>query len=125
MEAGPVDAQAKAIRKDRIHGAGPREVAFSSVTKVGPGIKPPTLVSKVEPQYSEEARAAKYMGTVVLQIVVDVDGKAKDIEVVNGLGLGLDEQAVAAIKQWKFNPAQRDGGPIPVLATIEVNFKLM
>jgi protein TonB len=80
---------------------------------------------KVEPQYSEEARSAKYQGTVLLKVVIDVDGKAKDMEVVNGLGLGLDEQAVLAIKQWKFNPGTRDGLPVPVLAQIEVNFKLM
>jgi TonB family protein len=124
-EAEPIEARAKAIRKDRVRGMGPRQVAVSAVTKVGPGIKPPTLAYKLEPQYSEEARAAKYSGTVKLQIVVDVDGLAKDIEVVNGLGLGLDEQAVLAIKQWKFNPGIRDGQPVPVMAQIEVNFKLM
>jgi TonB family protein len=104
---------------------GPREVASSSVLRVGPGIKPPTLVSKLEPQYSEEARSAKYQGTVLLKVVIDVDGKAKDMEVVNGLGLGLDEQAVLAIRQWKFNPGMKDGLPVPVMAQIEVNFKLM
>jgi TonB family protein len=92
---------------------------------MGPGMKPPTLAYKVEPEYSEEARAAKYSGTVLLKIVVDVDGKAKNIEVVNGLGLGLDEKAVLAIQQWKFKPAEKDGLPVPVMAQIEVNFKLM
>jgi TonB family protein len=58
-------------------------------------------------------------------VVIDVDGKAKDMEVVNGLGLGLDEQAVLAIRQWKFNPGMKDGLPVPVMAQIEVNFKLM
>ena len=71
---------------------------------MGPGVKPPTLAYKVEPEYSEEARAAKLQGTVLLKVVIDVDGLAKDIEVVNGQGLGLDEQAVAAIMRWKFNP---------------------
>ena len=77
------------------------------------------------PEYSEEARAAKVSGTVLLRIVVDIDGKAKDIEVVNGIGLGLDEQAVLAIQRWKFKPGEKDGAPVPVMANIEVNFKLM
>jgi TonB family protein len=124
-EAEPLETRAKGIRQDRIRGMGPREVASSSVLRVGPGIKPPTLVSKLEPQYSEEARSAKYQGTVLLKVVIDVDGKAKDMEVVNGLGLGLDEQAVLAIRQWKFNPGMKDGLPVPVMAQIEVNFKLM
>jgi TonB family protein len=87
-------------------------------------MKPPTLLYKLEPEYSEEARAAKLAGTVLLKIVVDIDGKAKDIEVVNGIGLGLDEQAVLAIQQWKFKPAEKDGLPLPVMAQVEVNFKL-
>ena len=93
--------------------------------KDGAGNEAPTLAYKVEPEYSEEARAAKLAGTVLLRIVVDVDGKAKDIEVVNGIGLGLDEQAVLAIQRWEFKPGEKDGAPVPVLANIEVNFKLM
>ncbi len=124
-EAEPLETRAKGIRRDRISGMGPREVAPSSVLRVGAGVKAPTLLAKVEPQYSEEARSAKYQGTVLLKVVIDVDGKAKDMEVINGLGLGLDEQAVLAIRQWKFNPGTRDGLPVPVLAQIEVNFKLM
>ena len=61
---------------------------------------------------------------MLLKVVVDVDGLAKDIQVVNGLGLGLDEQAVAAIMQWKFKPGEQDGVPVPVMAQIEINFKL-
>ena len=67
----------------------------------------------------------KYSGTVLLKIVVDVDGKAKDIELMKSLGLGLDEQAVLAIQQWKFKPGERDGVPAAVMAQVEVNFKLL
>ena len=56
---------------------------------------------------------------------IDVDGRAKDIQVLNGLGLGLDEQAVMAIQRWKFKPGERDGVPVAVQAQIEVNFRLM
>jgi TonB family protein len=124
-EAAPIEARAKTIRRSRVNAMGPKEGALMSAMRMGPGMKAPSLLFKVEPEYSEEARAAKYSGTVLLKIVVDVDGKAKDIEVVNGLGLGLDEKAVLAIQQWKFKPAEKDGAPVPVLANIEVNFKLM
>jgi TonB family protein len=124
-EAAVLQTRAKAIHKTRSEAMGPRQVAASPVFRVGNGTKAPSLLSKVEPEYSEEARAAKYMGTVLLKIVVDVDGKAKDIQVVNALGLGLDEQAVLAVKQWTFKPGEKDGAPVPVLAQIEINFKLL
>ena len=125
VEAGPIEARAKGIRKTRVSAMGPREAAASSIYKTGGGVKAPSLLSKVEPEYSEEARSAKYSGTVLLKVVVDVDGLAKNIEVVNTLGMGLDEQAVLAIQRWKFKPGEKDGVPVPVMAQIEVNFKLM
>jgi TonB family protein len=125
VEAAPIEARAKGIRKARIHAMGLRETMVSSVYKVGGGVKAPSLVFKAEPEYSEEARSAKYSGTVVLKMVIDVDGRAKNIDVVNPLGLGLDEQAVLAIQRWKFKPGEKDGVPVPVMAQIEVNFKLM
>jgi TonB family protein len=79
----------------------------------------------MEPAYSEDARAAKIQGTVVLKIVVDVDGLAKDIQVVNSLGYGLDEKAVQAVAHWTFRPATRGGAPVPAQALIEVNFRLL
>ena len=123
-EAGPIEARAAGIRKTRVSAMGPREAA-TSIYKVGGGVKAPSLLSKVEPEYSEEARSAKYSGTALLKVVVDVDGLAKNIEVVNSLGMGLDEQAVLAIQRWKFKPGEKDGVPVPVMAQIEVNFKLM
>src|SRR5450759_1645830 len=111
-EAGPIEARARAIRRVRINTMGPREVAVSPVFRVGGGVKAPSLLYKMEPEYSEEARAAKYQGTVLLRLVVDVDGRAKNIEVVNGLGLGLDETAVLAIQQWKFKPGEKEGVPV-------------
>jgi TonB family protein len=124
LESGVAAARAKGIRKSRVAAMGPQEAAVSPVFRVGGGVTAPKLLYKVEPQYSEEARSAKYQGTVLLKVVVDVDGLAKDIQVVNGLGLGLDEQAVTAIMQWKFKPGEQDGVPVPVMAQIEINFKL-
>jgi protein TonB len=62
---------------------------------------------------------------VLLTVVVDVDGRAKDIDVSKGIGLGLDEQAVLAIRQWKFKPGMKEGIAVPVKANIEVNFRLL
>src|ERR1041384_1604495 len=95
------------------------------VFRVGGGVTAPTLLSKVEPEYSEEARKAKYQGTVLLYIEVDPSGKATNIKVQRSLGLGLDEKAIEAVKQWKFKPGYKDGRPVTVAATIEVNFRLL
>jgi TonB family protein len=124
-EAGPIEARAAGIRKTRVSAMGPRQATASSIYKVGGGVKAPSLISKVEPEYSEEARSAKYSGTVLLKVVVDVDGLAKNFEVLKALGLGLDEQAVLAIQRWKFKPGEKNGVPVAVMAQIEVNFKLM
>lgn len=93
--------------------------------RVGAGIKAPSVAYKVEPEYTETARAAKYQGTVLLYIEVGPDGAAHNIQVTRSLGLGLDEKAIEAVSQWKFNPATKDGQPVTVAATIEVNFKLL
>src|ERR1017187_324162 len=95
------------------------------VFKVGGGVSQPAVIYKVDPEYSEEARKAKYSGTVLLQLVVDVDGKAKNIKVMKGVGLGLDEKAVEAVQKWKFTPGKKNGAPVPVYATVEVNFRLL
>jgi TonB family protein len=96
------------------------------VVKIAPGsgIAPPKLTYKVEPQYTEVARAAKLSGRSVLSVEVGVDGRAHAIKLVKSLGLGLDEMAANAVKQWKFTPATKDGAPVAVTATIEVNFRL-
>jgi TonB family protein len=92
---------------------------------VGAGVTAPVLLYKTQPDYTEEARKAKYQGTVLLYIEVDPSGKATNIRVQRSLGLGLDEKAIEAVKQWKFKPGYRDGNPVPVSATIEVNFRLL
>jgi TonB family protein len=93
---------------------------------IGGGVSPPTVVSKSEPVYSDEAREAKLQGAVVLHLTVDEDGSAKDITVDRrlGLGLGLEERAVDSVRGWKFKPGEKEGKPVPVLATVEVSFRL-
>lgn len=93
--------------------------------RVGGPVTPPSVQFKVDPSYSEEARVAKYSATVLLQIVVDIDGAAKNIKVIKPAGFGLDDCAVATVSRWRFNPGQKDGNPVPVYASIEVNFRLL
>jgi len=89
------------------------------------GVTAPSVLFKVEPEYSEDARKAKYQGIVLLYVEIDPSGRATNIRVQRSLGLGLDEKAVEAVKKWRFVPGQKDGKPVPVGATIEVNFRLL
>lgn len=93
--------------------------------RIGGGVTAPSVLSKVEPEYSEEARKAKWQGTVVLSLVVDEAGTAQNIKVSKSLGLGLDQKAIEAVLKWRFRPGMKDGKPVPVYATIEVNFRLL
>ncbi len=95
------------------------------VFRVGGGVSAPIAIYKVEPEYSEEARKAKFQGTVVLSIVIDESGVPRNFKVVRPLGLGLDEKAIQAVQQWRFKPGLREGKPVAVLATVEVNFRLL
>jgi protein TonB len=95
------------------------------VYSVGNGTTPPTVLTKVDPEYSEEARKAKYSGSVMLSIVVNTDGKAEQITVVKSLGMGLDEKAIEAVQKWRFLPGKNKGVPVKVKAQIEVNFRLL
>ena len=101
-------------------GAGTGGGAYS----VGGNVSAPIPIYKPEPPYSEQARKAKYQGTVVLWIVVDAQGNVTDAQVVKPLGMGLDENAVNTVKTWKFKPAQRNGSPVPVKVMVEVSFRL-
>jgi TonB family protein len=95
------------------------------VYRIGGGVTAPSLVSKVEPEYSEEARKARYQGVVTLYIQVDPDGRARNMRVLHSLGMGLDERALEAVKQWRFKPGMKDGRPVTVEALIEVAFRLL
>jgi TonB family protein len=108
-------------------GVGPGEGGGigGGVFRVGGGVSAPQLVYRVEPEYTEAARKAKYQGTVVLYAVVDADGKVRDLKVARALGLGLDEKALDAVRQWKFRPGMKDGKAVSVAAQIEVTFRLL
>jgi TonB family protein len=95
-----------------------------SAYRIGGGVTAPTLVYKVQPEYTEQARNARFEGTVILFVVITPDGRPTDIKVLRALGMGLDEAAVNCVKKWKFKPGLKDGTPVPVQATIEVNFRM-
>lgn len=92
--------------------------------RVGGGVSAPRAVYAPDPEYSEEARKAKYQGTVVLWVEVGPDGRPRQIRVQRTLGMGLDEKAMEAVRTWKFEPARLNGLPVAVQINVEVNFRL-
>ena len=92
--------------------------------RVGGGVSAPRVLFQPDPEYSEEARKAKYQGTVVRWVVVGADGRPHDIRVQRTLGMGLDEKAMEAVRTWKFEPARLNGQPVAVQINVEVNFRL-
>jgi TonB family protein len=92
---------------------------------VPPGVTPPVILHKFEPEYSEEARKAKYQGTVRMRVEVDTDGRVRGMRVVRSLGLGLDECAADAVKQWRFKPGMESGRPASMPVDVDVNFRLL
>ena len=94
------------------------------VYRIGGGVTAPRPIYDPDPEYSDEARKAKYQGVVVLWVVVGTDGLPKDVRVARSLGLGLDEKALDAVRKWRFEPARMDGRPVAVQLNIEVSFRL-
>jgi protein TonB len=90
----------------------------------GSGITPPSLLHEVKPDYTEEARRRSLSGDVLLEIVVRSDGRVGAVRVLQGLGAGLDQRAVEAVRQWRFSPARRLGTPVDVLVEVAVEFRL-
>ncbi len=84
----------------------------------------PAIIAKCAPRYTPEAQRASIEGTVVLYIQVYPDGRAHNVKVHSGLGSGLDEKAIEAVKQWRFSPGTKYGKPVAVPATMEVKFRL-
>lgn len=92
----------------------------------GSGVSAPTLVSQVKPQYTTEAMRAKIQGKVWLEVVVMPDGRPGEIKIARSLDrtFGLDEEAIKAMRQWRFRPGVRQGSPVPVVVTVEMEFSL-
>jgi TonB family protein len=94
------------------------------VFRIGKGVTPPRVIYQTDPEFSEEARKAKYQGTCVLGLIVDASGRPTAIRVINALGMGLDEKAIESVKNWKFEPGKKDGHDVSVEIAVEVDFHL-
>jgi protein TonB len=88
------------------------------------GVSAPRAIYDPEPEYSEEARRVKFQGNVVLSLIVDAAGRARDVHIARSLGMGLDEKAKEAVAKWKFVPGMKDGRPVATQVNIEVYFRL-
>jgi protein TonB len=92
--------------------------------KIGGGVSQPVVLFSPEPEFSEEARKAKFMGVVLVNLVVDANGHPQNVHVLRGVGMGLDEKAVEAVKLYRFKPAMKAGKPVAVELNVEVNFQI-
>jgi TonB family protein len=108
------------------HGVGPGDEAGwgSDTFRMGKGMTPPRVIYQTDPEFSEEARKAKFQGNCVLGLVVDASGRPTHIRVLNALGMGLDEKAIESVKNWKFEPGKKDGHDVAVEIAVEVDFHL-
>jgi len=91
---------------------------------VGGGVSAPQLVHSVDPDFTDDARRANYQGTVSIELIVDSSGNPQDIRIVRHLGMGLDQKAIDAVRQYKFRPAMYQGHPVSVQMVINVDFHL-
>ena len=107
------------LKPGRIRLGGP-----AGAVRVGGDVKAPTVMEKVEPMYSEEARKAHISGIVILEAVIDQSGAVRDVAVLKGLPYGLSESAADAVRRWKFQPATKNGVPVEVVFNLTVNFRL-
>jgi len=95
------------------------------VMQVGGGVSEPKVIYQVDPEFSEEARKAKFSGNVYVSVIVDEQGRPTHVRVERGVGMGLDEKAVEAVKQYKFKPAMLNGKPVKVVVDVDVVFQIM
>ena len=98
--------------------------AAGQVFKVGNGVLPPKRAYTTNPQYTDAARKAKVSGNVLLSLIVNESGTVRDVQVERSLRPDLDQQAIAAVSTWRFEPATKDGLPVPVKMKVEVSFRL-
>jgi len=107
------------------HGPGQGGGFGGGIYKLGDiGVTAPVAKFTPEPDFSEEARKAKYQGTVVLAAIIGPDGRPRNIHVVRSLGMGLDEKAIERVRTWLFEPGKKNGTPVAVTMNLEVDFRL-
>ena len=94
------------------------------VYQVGGSVIPPVAIHTADPKYSKQARKAKFSGQVVVSIIVGTDGEPHNVHILRGAGMGLDEEAMKAVKQYKFKPAMQNGKPVAVYVNVQVDFQI-
>jgi protein TonB len=114
---GPGTGSGYGPGSERGFGGGPYKPGVGGVSNPVPIITP-------EAEFSDEARRAKYQGSCMITIIVDARGYPQNPRIVGALGMGLDEKALEAVRKYRFKPAMKDGKPVPVMITVEVNFRL-
>jgi TonB family protein len=107
-----------AVTRQQVHAQG-------KVYKLGPGMKQPKIIVKVEPEYTQDAKDAKIEGSVTLKAEVTPAGVAENIVVVKSLDPGLDANAVTALSNWRFEPGTKDGEAVTVAVSVQINFRLL
>ena len=105
-------------------GAGSGGNTGGGAMRIGGGVSAPVPISMPDPEFSEEARKAKVAGNVLVYLWVDQNGNPTHVRVIRGIGMGLDEKAMEAVRQYKFKPARKDGKPVTVEMNVEVNFQI-
>lgn len=122
-EAFAADARSREIQDTALKNR-PKQALAKDVYRTSDGASAPVLLNKIEPQYTEEARAGRIQGVTLLYAEIGTDGAAHNIKVTRSLEPGLDQQAIDAVSQWQFQPGQKDGAEVTVASTIEINWRL-
>jgi TonB family protein len=114
------------VGNGRGNGYGPGEGGNigGGLERIGGGVSAPVVIHSVDPEFSDEARRAKYQGICLISVIVDAQGNPQNPRVERALGMGLDEKAIEAIRQFKFKPAMKGKTPVAVMITVEINFRL-
>jgi TonB family protein len=122
-DAQPLADRAFAIRKEHIREMQKGSKAVGAAFRPGEGITAPVAISRQEPAYADIPRFLKIQGTVTFQAVVDEHGAPQDMSLVHSLGYGLDENALEAVRNWRFRPGTSGGQAVPVIVSLDVNFR--
>ena len=96
----------------------------SGPLRVGGDVKAPVTISRGEPNYTDTARKARVAGVVIVEAIIDKQGNVDNARIIKGLPMGLSEEAVKAVKRWKFRPGTLNGEPVATIFNLTVNFKL-
>jgi TonB family protein len=124
LSATPLIAQDTAAPADATTAPAP-DSTTTPLRRIGNGVSVPQLLTHVDPKFSEQARAAKFSGVVLVTLIVDTNGLPQNVHVLRGVGMGLDEVAMDAVKQYSFRPAMENGKPVAVQLNVEVNFQIL